>query len=173
MPPCAACGHPTEEGQRFCRACGSELAAFPGLAHPEAGAAPEERTARPANLPAAVFRILLAVLVISSLASWLARPSFVRSKAAPQKRACVSNLKLLEAAVQLYLLERKDPRDVHPDLKTLTAEGYLRAMPTCPASGMYSIRLTPARPAGDGRPGFAIDVRCSIHGGIGDAASGL
>lgn len=85
------------------------------------------------------------------------------------KKACVNNMKCVDGAVELYLMEKNLDAGTPIDLPTLKREGYLKYEPTCPTGGHYAIRVD----AGS-IPGASVSVvRCSIHQGIDDTTSGL
>jgi len=168
---CRECAHPSEEGQRFCRGCGADLAGKPEAR--EAASLPPLAPPRSRGKPG--FGWFLIGIFALGILSAIATPSYRRAPIQARKKACVSNMKTIEGAVELYFMEHDRDRAPTPDLRTLKVEGYLKSEPLCSANGVYSIRVRPSPPAGAGgrsaRPFFTIE--CSIHGGIDDTTSGL
>lgn len=174
---CPDCGHPVAEGQRFCRGCGRETTAAPSPLRASPSALPPPEGKAPFWKGTRLY-VAAALLLIFVFFMNVKLPGG-RSLADERKRACIGNLRLIEAAVGRYLADRGGGAPTMCDLKTLTVEGYLAAEPLCPANGRYSIRVGmagPPPPYGPppGVPGsFRVEARCSIHQAIDDTTSGL
>ena len=83
--------------------------------------------------------IMIVVAIIGLLAA-IAIPNFVKARAASQKSACIANLKQIEGAKATWALENKKVNtDTATDTDLFGATLYIRAKPTCPASGTYAI----------------------------------
>lgn len=112
-----------------------------------------------------VMNLLLVVAIVATVSP--SRHRNIRPQAI--KKACVSNMKTIEGAVELYLMEKKPPAGSRIDLEFLKAEGYLKTNPTCARNGRYSIRVS--SPSGDIVE--RVEIRCDLHQGIDDTTSGL
>jgi prepilin-type N-terminal cleavage/methylation domain-containing protein len=82
-----------------------------------------------------LIEILIVIAIIGLLAA-LAIPNFLRTRTNAQTKACISNLRQIDAAKQLWGLENgKTAGDVATEAD-LTPK-YLKAVPVCPAAGVY------------------------------------
>ena len=81
--------------------------------------------------------IMIVVLIIGILLA-IAIPNFVTARNSSRSRACVANLKQIDSAKQQYIMDNKLASTVTPTSANL-APTYIRAFPTCPASGSYTI----------------------------------
>ncbi len=170
---CRECGHASEEGQRFCRGCGADLAAKPDVR--PAGSVPAVPPA-PHRSPPGLIRLLLGLTALSILSA-IAVPSYrPRAKESALRRACASNMKTIEGALILFFLEHDRKRTPTPTVHTLRAGGYLKSEPICPSGGGYTIepraRPKPQRDSGSGLFGVDDAVRCSIHGPLEEPPTG-
>ncbi|HET7626086.1 MAG TPA: hypothetical protein VFM25_12555 [Verrucomicrobiae bacterium] len=78
------------------------------------------------------------------LMSAIAIPNFVKARQTAQKNACINNLRRIEGAKQQWALEHNMPEASIPTESDLLP--YLRAMPTCPAGGHYTIGAVNEKP---------------------------
>jgi prepilin-type N-terminal cleavage/methylation domain-containing protein len=93
--------------------------------------------------------IMIVVAIIGLLAA-IAIPNFVKARQEAQAKACINNLKQLDAAANQFALEhgRKTgdavsyPDDLTPYVK-LNSAGSL---PPCPAGGSYSVATIGTNP---------------------------
>ena len=93
--------------------------------------------------------IMIVVAIIGLLAS-IAIPNFVKARTTAQMNACISNLRVIDGAIQQWALDTKQG-----DTATVTAADilpYLKNSVTCPSGGKtfadsYSITTVQARPA--------------------------
>lgn len=156
---CPECGQAIDREYRFCRECGAPLAEFfaPAAASPQA----DFRLSRGRG---GNWVFVLVILVVLGILAALALPP--RINRAISRKACISNMKTIEGAVELFLMEH-GPQAV--TLHRLINERYLRTEPKCPSGGVYTIRLGPPPPGG--YP--SVTIHCSIHQGIDDTRSGL
>ncbi len=96
-------------------------------------------------------------------------PTFNRPHPVSKKRMCISCMKTIEGAAELYKIEAgTDEAKLNIFFKTpekiveiLTNEGYLKTAPRCPAAGRYKVFEIP-----DGQSGTKFDVSCDIHGDL-------
>ena len=85
-----------------------------------------------------------------------------KKKVDSQKNACISNMKQLQAAGEMWKIKQTDPSKV-PALTDLCGpeDGkYMKSIPSCPAKGEYQIKNAES----------AIDVTCSVHGSLENVA---
>jgi prepilin-type N-terminal cleavage/methylation domain-containing protein len=90
---------------------------------------------------------IMIVVAIIGLLAVMALPTFTRSRALAQARACENNLRQLEAAKQVWGMEKgKSSTDVPAETDLIGPAMQLRQAPTCPAGGTYSYNAlaTPA-----------------------------
>ena len=85
--------------------------------------------------------IMIVVLIIGILLA-IAIPNFVSARESARAKACVGNLKQIDSASQQYAMDSKLSSTGSIDsIQTRLVGGttaYLRSMPTCPESGVYS-----------------------------------
>ncbi|MEW6305233.1 MAG: prepilin-type N-terminal cleavage/methylation domain-containing protein [Verrucomicrobiota bacterium] len=85
---------------------------------------------------------IMIVVAIIGLITAIAIPNFIKNRNYAQKNACIKNLSTIEAAKQLWGVEMgKTDGDAPADSEFIGPDLYLKAMPTCPASGTYAIGL--------------------------------
>ena len=89
--------------------------------------------------------IMIVVAIIGLLAA-IAIPNFVRARTTAQKNACINNLRQIDGAKEQWALENKKVTgdsvadgDITPYLKG-------NAMPTCAASGTYTVNAVSVVP---------------------------
>lgn len=90
--------------------------------------------------------IMIVVAIIGLLAA-VALPNFVKARSTSQKNACINNLRAIDGAKATFAVENKkvgtdsvNGTDIYGDTK------YIKAEPTCPASGTYAIGNVDAKP---------------------------
>lgn len=80
------------------------------------------------------------VLAILALLLSVAIPSYLRTRKVAFARTCSNNLRIIEAAKQVWGVENgKKPTDVPTESDLVGPNLYLKQMPVCPAGGVYSI----------------------------------
>lgn len=79
--------------------------------------------------------IMIVVAIIGLLAA-IAIPSFMKARTTSQKNACINNLRQIEAGKEQWALETKQATGTTAD--TTAVNGYLKAVPSCPAGGTYA-----------------------------------
>lgn len=83
--------------------------------------------------------IMIVVAIIALIVS-IAIPNMVKSRQTAQKNTCIKNLSTIEAAKQIWGVDKgKTDGDIPTDSEFIGAELYLKAMPLCPAGGIYTI----------------------------------
>lgn len=89
--------------------------------------------------------IMIVVAIIGLLAA-IAVPNFAQARTNARRSSCINNMRLIDAAKEQYALENNKDSTVTPAAGDLTA--YLKggAMPTCPASGTYTIAAIGSNP---------------------------
>jgi prepilin-type N-terminal cleavage/methylation domain-containing protein len=99
--------------------------------------------------------IMIVVAIIGLLAA-IAIPNFSKARSTAQKNACISNLRQIDGAKQMWATEnRKTDSDVPSETDVAS---YLKGnvMPTCPGTGgKYNIRAVSENPTCD-TPGHTI-----------------
>jgi len=93
------------------------------------------RRARP--LAFTLVEILIVVAIIGLLAA-IAIPNFVKARTHSQTKACINNLRLIDAAKQQWALEAKQIGSVLPDLDDIgpyLVRGNQGRAPVCPSAG--------------------------------------
>ncbi|MBM3882645.1 MAG: prepilin-type N-terminal cleavage/methylation domain-containing protein [Verrucomicrobia bacterium] len=81
---------------------------------------------------------ILVVVTIIGLLLAIALPNFMRIRANARTQACIANLGKLEAAKQIWGVEKGKVNGDTP-LGSDLAPDYLRVLPECPASGAYDL----------------------------------
>lgn len=95
--------------------------------------------------------IMIVVAIIGILAA-IAIPNFVKNRNQSQAKACISNMRQIATAAENYLTEENMSTDATGSLASWdTAKGvlcgndkYIKAAPTCPAGGTYSLSYADA-----------------------------
>ena len=96
--------------------------------------------------------IMIVVLIIGILLA-IAVPNFIKARESSRTRTCVANLRQIEAAKEQWAMEMKKTSADTPAWADLVgAAAYMKAQPSCPSGGNYTI--------GD----VATNPSCSIGG---------
>ena len=99
---------------------------------------------------------IMIVVAIIGLLAVIAIPSFFKNREVAQKNTCISNLRVLDTAKQLWGMETGKGDDDEPDESDLVGFGlYLKKMPVCPASGQYLFETIADAPTCDFNGGAA------------------
>lgn len=106
----------------------------------------------PASQGFTLMEIMIVVAIIGLLLA-IAVPNFLKSRTLAQSRACMNNLRQIQASKQLWGMEKsKASADVPTDADLIGPLLYLKIKPSCPAGGTYTY-------------GSLVDpVTCSIAG---------
>jgi prepilin-type N-terminal cleavage/methylation domain-containing protein len=99
---------------------------------------------------------LMIVIAIIGILAAIAVPNFNRARAQAKLKACVSNMKTIEGAIELYDMENQVPHGTVPSIEQLVAGGYLKVAPKCPSAGTYTPSVTTT----------STNVQCDKHGSI-------
>lgn len=101
--------------------------------------------------------MMIVVLIIGILVA-IALPNFLKARENSQTKACATNMKQIQGAIEQWAMEKKMPSststDDFPSPKQLVDEGYLRTEPKCPAGGDYDFTGTNLSD---------YDINCSVH----------
>jgi len=88
-----------------------------------------------------LIEIMIVVAIIGIIVA-IAVPAFLRAREVSRARGCQENLAKIEGAVTMYAVEKKKGGDYDVSFDEIIQEdgtGYLKAMPSCPSNGEYSI----------------------------------
>jgi prepilin-type N-terminal cleavage/methylation domain-containing protein len=96
-----------------------------------------------------LIEIMIVVAIIGLLAT-IAIPNFARARETAHQKACISNLRQLDGAVQMWALETKKNTDQQVTYQDIS--GYLRNSVVCPAGGTsfadsYNLGTVDERPS--------------------------
>jgi prepilin-type N-terminal cleavage/methylation domain-containing protein len=99
---------------------------------------------------------IMIVVTIIGLLLVIAIPNFTKSRELAQRNTCISNLRVLDTAKQLWSMEMVKGSSEEPDESDLVGVGlYLKKMPLCPANGVYSFNTVDEWPSCDAGGGTA------------------
>ncbi|MGB9877379.1 MAG: competence type IV pilus major pilin ComGC [bacterium] len=99
--------------------------------------------------------MMIVVLIIGILIA-IALPNFLKARENARLRACVANMKQIQAAVEQYAMDYKMAASASVPALSALSPTYIRTTPTCPSGGTYSINGT----VGD------YSINCSVHGDL-------
>jgi prepilin-type N-terminal cleavage/methylation domain-containing protein len=108
----------------------------------------QKRTIRRRSSGFTLVEIMIVVAIIGLLAA-VAIPNFSKARSTTQKNACISNLRHIDGAKEMWATEfRKRDSDV-PNESDIGQ--YLKGnkLPQCPATGTYSINAVSEYPTCD------------------------
>lgn len=119
---------------------------------------------------------VVVVVGLIGLLTAIAVPNFLRSRVNAQKDACISNLREIDNAIQLWALEKRLPASA--TVASTDVEPYLHGDVSCPAGGKsfadsYAVTIVAAQPiclispATHALPVTATDVSISSSGSSG------
>jgi prepilin-type N-terminal cleavage/methylation domain-containing protein len=81
--------------------------------------------------------IMIVVMIIGVLLA-IAIPNFVTARQSTRSKTCVANLKQIDSAKQQYIIDAKLQPTATPTSANIVPS-YVRAFPSCPANGSYTI----------------------------------
>ena len=81
--------------------------------------------------------IMIVVAIIGLLAA-IAIPSFMKARTSSQQKACINNLRQIEAGKEQWALETKVAQGTTADRTQVNA--YIKTAPSCPANGTYDYK---------------------------------
>jgi competence protein ComGC len=108
-----------------------------------------------AGLITGYISIVMGLLVIPLLLS-IAIPNFVKAREVAKQNACISNLRQLDGAIQMWALENKKLADSKVTLQDLSP--YLKQPLICPSGGTYRLGLVSDKPTCS-IPGHSLPAR--------------
>lgn len=85
-----------------------------------------------------LIEIMIVIAIIGILAG-LTLPNYVRSRNEAHLTSCQQNLESLGAAYTTYLIRNKDKIS---DISQLIENGYISALPKCPAAGTCTYQIS-------------------------------
>ena len=89
--------------------------------------------------------IMIVVMIIGILLA-IAVPNFVRARETSRTRSCVANLKQVDSGKEQYAMEARLASGAAVAWANLVPD-YLKAQPTCPAGGTYTIGAVGTNPS--------------------------
>ncbi len=106
-------------------------------------------------------KIIVALIIVTFIAVALFDKRKSRYYQSSKVKICVSNMKTIEGAVELYIIENGLINNNYPpalEIKTLLNNGYLKKEPRCPENGVYKMPLIKINNIN------LYDVCCDKHG---------
>lgn len=94
-----------------------------------------------------LIEIMIVVLIIGILLA-IAVPNFMKARESSRTKACVANLKQIDAAIEQWAMDNRKAGgdDVSMDDLTAGAEPYITNSPICPSGGKYEVSTVNADP---------------------------
>lgn len=92
-----------------------------------------------------LIEIMIVVMIIGILLA-IAVPNFVRARETSRASTCAANLKQISGAKEQYAMENRLGTGAAVTAANV-APNYIRAMPTCPSSGTYTIAAVGTNPS--------------------------
>jgi prepilin-type N-terminal cleavage/methylation domain-containing protein len=94
-----------------------------------------------------LIEIMIVVLIIGILLA-IAVPNFMKARESSRTKACVANLKQIDAAIEQWAMDNKKAGGDAVVIGDLTggAEPYLTTAPECPSGGAYAMTTVNANP---------------------------
>ena len=91
--------------------------------------------------------IMIVVLIIGILLA-IAVPNFIKARESSRKQTCIANLKQIDSAKEQCAMENKWDTGAPVAWTDLVngANGYMKAQPTCPSGGTYTINVVGTSP---------------------------
>jgi prepilin-type N-terminal cleavage/methylation domain-containing protein len=86
-----------------------------------------------------LIEIMIVVLIIGILLA-IAVPNFIRAREQSRAKSCSANLKQIDSAKEQYAMDNKANAGGAVAMTNLVGSSlYLKATPTCPSNGTYTI----------------------------------
>ena len=83
--------------------------------------------------------IMIVVLIIGILMA-IAVPNFVKARESSRRNTCIANLKQIDSAKEQWAMDqRKNAGDACAMTDLVGTAAYLKATPTCPSGGTYTV----------------------------------
>ncbi|MGV3618962.1 MAG: competence type IV pilus major pilin ComGC [Fimbriimonas sp.] len=92
--------------------------------------------------------IMIVVLIIGILMA-IAVPNFIKARQNSQDRTCIANLRQIESAKEQWAMETGATATGTPTQAQLLGDattGFIKAWPTCPSNGTYTVGNMSTRP---------------------------
>lgn len=99
-----------------------------------------------------LIELMVVVLIVGILVA-IAIPVFANASAKARVNACKASMRTMNGAIQTYIADT----ETNPAALTDLVPNYLKALPTCPDAGTYSL---------DTDTGGSLESKCTIHGTI-------
>ena len=106
--------------------------------------------------------MMIVVLIIGILIA-IALPNFLRARENARTRACVANMKQIQAAIEQWAMETKASGNTSVPTSLSNYTNWLKTTPTCPSGGTYTISGTVN----------TYTITCNVHGELTNALSNL
>lgn len=90
---------------------------------------------------------IMIVVAIIGLLSAIAVPNFAKARRSARVKACIGNLKAIEAAKHLWAFENHKVGTVVPTPSDITPYLSDKRMPLCPGGGTYRIKRIDKNPS--------------------------
>jgi prepilin-type N-terminal cleavage/methylation domain-containing protein len=90
--------------------------------------------------------IMIVVAIIGLLAA-IAIPNFVKARTTAQQKACIANLKQIDAAKEQWALEAKMTQGAASDDTVVNTYLKNSARPDCPSGGTYTYNAVGVNPS--------------------------
>ena len=104
------------------------------------------KLARKARHGFTLVEIMIVVLIIGILLA-IAVPNFVKARESSRQKACIANLKQIEAAKEQWCMDNKQSTTATPaDTDLYGSAAYVKNTPSCPSGGTYTIGNMATRP---------------------------
>jgi len=108
-----------------------------------------------------LIELMIVVLIIGVLLA-IAGPNFNAAREKTYRRSCIENLNKMEIAKNCYMMDHNlggsTPATTFTDAALYGTDGYLRAKPSCPGGGTYTINDGSTSPTCDYSNGGNIHV---------------
>jgi hypothetical protein len=99
--------------------------------------------------------ISIAMIVVIAMLAAIAIPNFVRARQHALESSCRSNMRSIQAAKDVWMVEkRKDQNAIPSEDDLFGPTKYIPEKPTCPSQGVYSLNAAGEQPS------------CSVHGAL-------
>lgn len=113
----------------------------------------------------------LYAIIIIFIITMLLFPSPYKPRVGAKKKACVSNMKTIEGAMELFQMENSPNaakmalicKTPEKTVENLAKEGYLKVVPRCPSAETYKAIMLPSA---DKKSAFKAEISCNIHGAL-------
>lgn len=92
--------------------------------------------------------IMIVVLIIGILLA-IAVPNFIKARETSRTQTCIANLKQIDSAKEQFAMENKLDTGAAVAWTDLVngQTGYLKAQPSCPSGGTYTIDVVGTNPS--------------------------